>query len=469
MIKPLCLIATFFLTVTQVIALPVFDIENIEDSPAAGDNDVPEAAIDLIKEFEGLYLNAYNDPKTGGKPITIGWGSTKTLTGGEWKLGDSITKAQAEELLKHEILRRTLPGCKKIPTWNQMNDNQKGAIISFAYNLGENFYSTTADAFRTISTALSKTANWPNVPAALLLYVNPGSNVEAGLRRRRKAEAAVWNSQASGAGGEDQVGITGDPGQPCKNGKLGVCGKPSSCKTSTVTGACNGGSDNVCCLGAAPTPTPPTPPAPSTPSTGVAGDPGQRCKDGMPGVCGSSCSGVTVSGFCNGLSSNICCLPSTQSLWKSAFESAQITFNDFHPSGVKDEATAFREARDAAAGKQATLSAYENAPGGKTWLIPEMAAALLEISKIGKVVINEIAGGSHSKGSRHYAGVAIDIGKLNGKAFTYGVPEARQVINICDKFGADQILNINLSCGDACQVHNGWIHCSWPRSREGKV
>jgi hypothetical protein len=115
----------------QVSALPVFDIENIQDSPAAGDNDVPQAAIDLIKEFEGLYLNAYNDPKTGGKPITIGWGSTKTLTGGEWKLGDSITKAQAEELLKHEILRRTLPGCKKIPTWNQMNDNQKGAIIRY--------------------------------------------------------------------------------------------------------------------------------------------------------------------------------------------------------------------------------------------------------------------------------------------------------------------------------------------------
>lgn len=458
MIKHLCLIATLLVTVTQVIALPVFDIENIEDSAAAGDNGVPQAAIDLIKEYEGLYLKAYNDPKTGGKPITIGWGSTKTLTGGEWKLGDSITKAQAEELLKHEILRRTLPGCKKIPTWNQMNDNQKGAIISFAYNLGENFYSTTANAFRTISTALSKTANWPNVPAALLLYVNPGSKVEAGLRRRRKAEAAVWNSQTSG------VGITGDPGQPCKNGKLGVCGKPSSCKTSTVTGACNGGSDNVCCLGAAPTPT-----TPSTPSTGVAGDPGQRCKAGMPGVCGSSCSGVTVSGFCNGLSSNICCLPSTQSLWKSAFKSTQITFNDFHPSGVKDEATAFREARDAAAGKQATLSAYGNAPGGKTRLIPEMAAALLEISKIGKVVINEIAGGSHSKGSRHYAGVAIDIGKLNGKAFTYGVPEARQVINICRKFGADQILNINLSCGDACRVHNGWIHCSWPRSRAGKV
>jgi len=178
---------------------------------------------------------------------------------------------------------------------------------------------------------------------------------------------------------------------------------------------------------------------------------------------------VTVSGFCNGLSSNTCCLPSTQSLWKSAFESTQIKFNDFHPSGVKDEATAFREARDAAAGKASTLSAYGNAPGGKTWLIPEMAAALLKISKIGKVVLNEIAGGSHSVGSRHYDGVGMDLGSLNGKLFTYGVPEALQVINICREFGATEILNINLPCGKSCKVHSNWIHCAWPRSREGKV
>jgi hypothetical protein len=30
------------------------------------------------------------------------------------------------------------------------------------------------------------------VPAALLLYINPGGPSEAGLRRRRKAEAALW-------------------------------------------------------------------------------------------------------------------------------------------------------------------------------------------------------------------------------------------------------------------------------------
>ena len=32
------------------------------------------------------------------------------------------------------------------------------------------------------------------VPAALMLYVNPGGPSEAGLRRRRKAEAALWSA-----------------------------------------------------------------------------------------------------------------------------------------------------------------------------------------------------------------------------------------------------------------------------------
>ena len=30
--------------------------------------------------------------------------------------------------------------------------------------------------------------------AAMRLYVNPGTSVEAGLRRRREAEIALWNS-----------------------------------------------------------------------------------------------------------------------------------------------------------------------------------------------------------------------------------------------------------------------------------
>jgi hypothetical protein len=32
-----------------------------------------------------------------------------------------------------------------------------------------------------------------------------------------------------------EVVKAGNPGQPCLNGKAGICGTPSSCKTSTVT------------------------------------------------------------------------------------------------------------------------------------------------------------------------------------------------------------------------------------------
>jgi hypothetical protein len=70
-----------------------------------------------------------------------------------------------------------------------MTDNQRSALVSFAYNLGAGFYG--AQGFETISKRL-KEKDWQRVPEALLLYRNPGSNFEAGLRRRREAEGKLW-------------------------------------------------------------------------------------------------------------------------------------------------------------------------------------------------------------------------------------------------------------------------------------
>ena len=72
-----------------------------------------------------------------------------------------------------------------------MNDNQHGALLSFAYNLGANFYGSPD--FTTISRVL-KEKEWNKVPDALYLYRNPGTSVEAGLSRRRIAEGDLWNS-----------------------------------------------------------------------------------------------------------------------------------------------------------------------------------------------------------------------------------------------------------------------------------
>jgi GH24 family phage-related lysozyme (muramidase) len=77
----------------------------------------------------------------------------------------------------------------KIPYWEEMNDNQRGALLSFAYNLGAGFYG--GSNFNTITRVL-KNKEWNKVPDALYLYRNPGTKVEKGLARRRTAEGKLW-------------------------------------------------------------------------------------------------------------------------------------------------------------------------------------------------------------------------------------------------------------------------------------
>ena len=147
--------------------------------------------MELIKEFEGCHLNAYPDPLTGGLPITIGWGSTRKRTGAPFHLGEKISLEEANALLEFDIRNRFMRALKDIPYWSEMNDNQRGALLSFAYNLGAGFYG--GRNFNTITRRL-KNKEWHLVPDALYLYRNPGSNVEAGLARRRIAEGKLWSS-----------------------------------------------------------------------------------------------------------------------------------------------------------------------------------------------------------------------------------------------------------------------------------
>jgi lysozyme len=158
-------------------------------APVAGGDDVPQMGIKLVKEFEGCRLNAYPDPLSGNLPITIGWGCTRKKDGSPFKMGDTITQAEADELLIDEAKKHFLPALRKIPYWNEMSDGKRGALLSFAYNLGAGFYG--GDNFNTITRVL-KNKEWDKVPDALYLYRNPGSNVEAGLARRRKAEGEAW-------------------------------------------------------------------------------------------------------------------------------------------------------------------------------------------------------------------------------------------------------------------------------------
>lgn len=87
-----------------------------------------QRCIDLIKQFEGFYPNAYLCPA--GVP-TIGFGSTMWADGRKVKLGEVISMENAEKLLMWEINN-------KVHCLNKLylNQNQFDALMSFVYNVG---------------------------------------------------------------------------------------------------------------------------------------------------------------------------------------------------------------------------------------------------------------------------------------------------------------------------------------------
>lgn len=163
---------------------------------------IPQVGIELIKEFEGYAerlpddrAKAYPDPISGWAIPTIGYGTIKYPDGREVKPGDIITRAQAEEYLIHHIEDELLAVMEAIPTWGQMNDNQRGALYSFAYNLGQGFYG--GPNFQSITRVIDSPQRWNDkawVTEQFVKYRNPGTPAEAGLRRRREAEADLFCS-----------------------------------------------------------------------------------------------------------------------------------------------------------------------------------------------------------------------------------------------------------------------------------
>jgi GH24 family phage-related lysozyme (muramidase) len=145
-------------------------------------------ALTLIAEFEGFVDHAYPDPASGGEPWTIGYGFT-SLDGRPVQPGDTLSRAEADAQLLSGVNACARHLAALIPYWSAMDLDQRCALISFAWNLGEDFYGSSG--FDTISRCLQQ-RDWNGVPNALLLYCDPGTAVSAGLLRRRQAEAALW-------------------------------------------------------------------------------------------------------------------------------------------------------------------------------------------------------------------------------------------------------------------------------------
>ena len=143
-------------------------------------------ALALIKKWEGFRNEAYVCPAG---YVTIGYGSRRYEDGSWVRMGEKITVSRGEQLLQLEVDRLTSMLEQRIPFWVEMGNNQRCALISFAYNVGENFYGHRH--FQTISGKLAL-KSWESVPDALFLYHNPGTDFSEGLIARRIEEGELW-------------------------------------------------------------------------------------------------------------------------------------------------------------------------------------------------------------------------------------------------------------------------------------
>ena len=139
--------------------------------------------IILIKSFEGLRLNAYPDPGTGGAPWTIGYGHT----GPDVYRGLKITEAQAEALLRQDLARFGR-GVDRLVEGVFTSQSQFNAMVSLAFNIG-------LGAFQRSSVLRHHRAgNKLRAAASFLLWVKAAGRTLPGLVRRRNAERQMYLS-----------------------------------------------------------------------------------------------------------------------------------------------------------------------------------------------------------------------------------------------------------------------------------
>jgi GH24 family phage-related lysozyme (muramidase) len=171
-------------------------------------------ALKLITEFEGFRDKAYPDPATGGDPWTIGYGFTR-VNGQPVVPGQSLSRAEADQLLSTMVADCANHLSRTIPFWAEMSGKQQSCLISFAWNLGQDFYGDESD-FHAITKCLRE-KDWAKVPDALLLYCMPVTAVHQGLLRRSQAEADLWRQGLL----PTAVGVaSGSPAGPIASGGM---------------------------------------------------------------------------------------------------------------------------------------------------------------------------------------------------------------------------------------------------------
>ena len=148
----------------------------VKEEKAAGAISVINAAgLQLIKEFEGLRLEAYICPAG---VWTIGYGST----GEHVYPGQVITEPEAEELLRKDLWRFEDAVSSRVEV--TLTDNEYAALVSFTFNCGCGALQESTLLRRLNAGEPKERVFCEELPK----WVRGGGEVLPGLVRRREAE-----------------------------------------------------------------------------------------------------------------------------------------------------------------------------------------------------------------------------------------------------------------------------------------
>ena len=143
---------------------------------------VNKATLDLIKQYEGCKLTAYQDIVG---IWTIGYGTTAMADVGIVPAkGMTITQDRAEDLLRMGVDKFASTVDAMITT--KVNQNERGACVCLAYNIGPNAFAKST-VLRELNAGHKDKA-----AAAFRMWNKAGGEVIQGLVNRREAEIKLF-------------------------------------------------------------------------------------------------------------------------------------------------------------------------------------------------------------------------------------------------------------------------------------
>lgn len=142
---------------------------------------ISDHGIEMIKEYEGCYLTAY---QCAAGVWTIGYGTTEPINGEPIQEGMTITQEEADRLLRENIkmYERAIRENTRVP----LNQNHFDALVSLTYNIG-------CEAYKS-STLLKMLNQYDYYGAAdqFLRWNKVNGKTLTGLTRRRESERKVF-------------------------------------------------------------------------------------------------------------------------------------------------------------------------------------------------------------------------------------------------------------------------------------